>query len=126
MNEYVFVVSPLNEEDGGGFIVTFPDLPGCASDGETVEEAVVNAKDAFTSWMEVQIERDVYIPSPGEAFSEANKQFDRMAKVIDDQAEEIEQLKARLNNRNQATGRMWRSVGSVKVSSMAAYRPLHG
>ena len=28
-------VSPLSEEDGGGYLIEFPDLPGCMSDGET-------------------------------------------------------------------------------------------
>lgn len=48
---YVHVVEPLAEEDGGGYLVTFPGLPGCLSDGETVEEAVSNARDAFSAWM---------------------------------------------------------------------------
>ena len=33
---YTHVVSPLSAEDGGGFLITFPDLPGCMSDGETI------------------------------------------------------------------------------------------
>ena len=38
---YPVIVSPLSEEDGGGFLATVPDLPGCMSDGETPEEAIV-------------------------------------------------------------------------------------
>lgn len=41
------VVEPLTEEDGRGYLITFPDLPGCMSDGETETEAVLNARDAF-------------------------------------------------------------------------------
>jgi len=29
----------LAANDGGGFLIEFPDLPECMSDGETVEEA---------------------------------------------------------------------------------------
>jgi antitoxin HicB len=29
-----------------------PDLPGCMSDGETPEEALKNAQDAISSWIE--------------------------------------------------------------------------
>lgn len=32
-------VQQLPAEDGGGFVATVPDLPGCISDGETPEEA---------------------------------------------------------------------------------------
>ena len=32
-------VRRLTEEEGGGWLATFPDLPGCMSDGETPEEA---------------------------------------------------------------------------------------
>ena len=35
---YAHVVEPLTEEDGGGLLITFPDLPGCMSDGETEAE----------------------------------------------------------------------------------------
>lgn len=48
---YRFEIRPLSEEDGGGFLVSFPDLPGCISDGETYEEAIANARDAFAAWI---------------------------------------------------------------------------
>lgn len=37
--EYPFEIRPLSEDDGGGYAVTFPDLPGCRSDGGTPEQA---------------------------------------------------------------------------------------
>jgi len=49
--EYMHEISPLSAEDGGGFLITFPDLPGCMSDGATVEEAIANGKDAFSAWI---------------------------------------------------------------------------
>ncbi len=33
--KYPVIVQPLSKEDGGGFLATVPDLPGCVSDGET-------------------------------------------------------------------------------------------
>jgi len=51
-----FEVRPLPEEDGGGFLVTFPDLPGCMADGETVAEALSEAADAERSWIETREE----------------------------------------------------------------------
>ena len=38
--EYPLIVRPLSEEDGAGYLIEYPDLPGCMSDGETPEEAV--------------------------------------------------------------------------------------
>jgi len=42
---------PLTEEEGGGWLASFPDLPGCMSDGETPEEALRNAAEAETAWL---------------------------------------------------------------------------
>lgn len=50
--EYSVVVEPLSLDEGGGFIATVPDLPGCMSDGETPEEALANVQDAITAWIE--------------------------------------------------------------------------
>ena len=48
---YPMIIHPLTEEEGGGFLAEFPDLPGCMADGETVEEAIVEAHDALESWL---------------------------------------------------------------------------
>jgi antitoxin HicB len=50
--DYPVIIEPLSAEDGGGFIATVPDLPGCASDGETPEEALANVQDAISAWIE--------------------------------------------------------------------------
>ena len=50
--EYPILIAPLAAEDGGGFVATVPDLPGCMSDGETPREALSNVQDAFESWIE--------------------------------------------------------------------------
>ena len=62
--DYSIEVRPLTEEEGGGFLATFPDLPGCMADGETPEEAVIEAKDAFECWMEAQKEWRREYPKP--------------------------------------------------------------
>lgn len=62
--DYSIEVRPLTEEEGGGFLATFPDLPGCMADGETPEEAVIEAKDAFECWMEAQKEWGREYPRP--------------------------------------------------------------
>ena len=62
--EYRFTVRPLREEDGGGWLVEFPDLPGCMSDGETIEEAIANGEDAKRCWIAAMIEAGRPIPPP--------------------------------------------------------------
>jgi len=45
--DYPFTVRPLLEEDGGGYLCEFPDLPGVMGDGTTVEAAIVNGRKAL-------------------------------------------------------------------------------
>ena len=62
--EYRFTVRPLTHEEGGGYLVEFPDLPGCMSDGETVEETIANGEDAKRCWIAAMKEAGRPIPPP--------------------------------------------------------------
>ncbi len=61
---YPVVISPLSDADGGGFVATVPDVPGCMSDGETPEEAIANVRDAIAMWMEAARDAGRDIPPP--------------------------------------------------------------
>ena len=61
--DYSFDLRPLSKAQGGGWLVTWPDLPGCMSDGETPEETIENGRDAFAAWMAVH-KGDLKKPSP--------------------------------------------------------------
>jgi antitoxin HicB len=50
--DYPVMIEPLPVEEGGGFVATVPDLPGCMADGGTREEAVRNVEDAIVTWIE--------------------------------------------------------------------------
>ena len=50
------------DPDEGGYVVSFPDLPGCLSVGETIDEAVANAEDAKREWLAAAIEDGLRIP----------------------------------------------------------------
>jgi len=58
------IVQPLTAEDGGGFLALVPDLPGCISDGETPEEALVNVRDAILTWIEAAGDMGPAVPPP--------------------------------------------------------------
>ena len=62
--EYAIVIEALSDEDGGGFLATVPDLPGCMSDGETREEAARNVEDAIRCWIEEAVETGLPVPAP--------------------------------------------------------------
>ncbi|SRR6266568_4889923 len=61
---YGHIIAPLSVDDGGGYMITFPDLPGCISDGETLEETLINGRDAFNSWIAAQVDMKRQIPAP--------------------------------------------------------------
>jgi antitoxin HicB len=46
-----FEVRPLSAAEGGGYLLEFPDYPGCIADGETPEEAIREARDALASYL---------------------------------------------------------------------------
>jgi antitoxin HicB len=61
--DYPFTVRPLSADDGGGYLVEFPDLPGCMSDGATVAEAIANGMDAKAAWLAAMREAGRPIPA---------------------------------------------------------------
>lgn len=46
--------------------MTYPDIPGCMSDGDTPEEAMANGKDTLEAWLQAAAEAGRKIPAPGE------------------------------------------------------------
>ena len=59
LNDYLamsYRMEIVEDKDEVGFVVSFPDLPGCISCGETVESAVANAMDAKKEWLAVALE----------------------------------------------------------------------
>ncbi len=52
-------------ENTFAWVARHPDLPGCMSDGQTPEEALVNLADARTLYIEVLTKRGIPIPAPG-------------------------------------------------------------
>ena len=61
---YKLEIVPDTEESG--YIASYPELPGCITCGETIESAVLNARDAKKAWLETAIENNVSINEPEE------------------------------------------------------------
>lgn len=67
MEEYLklpYKMEIVPDTEDGGYVVSFPDLPGCLTVGDTIEEAIRNAVDAKRSWFEAAIEDGVKINEP--------------------------------------------------------------
>ena len=67
LNEYMsmsYKMEIIEDQDEGGFVISYPDLPGCITCGETIESAMQNAKDAKREWTRVALEegRALYEP----------------------------------------------------------------
>lgn len=54
----------VEDPDEGGYVASYPDLPGCITTGTTVEEAIGNAREAKRAWLEAAVEDDVEIWEP--------------------------------------------------------------
>ena len=59
---YPIAIEPGNAEHAFGVVV--PDLPGCFSAGDTLDEALANAEEAATAWIDVMLDRGEPIPQP--------------------------------------------------------------
>ena len=64
LDAYQFTVRPLSKDEGGGYLLEYPDIPGCMSDGETVEEAIANGREALRDCIEVFRESGRKLPKP--------------------------------------------------------------
>lgn len=62
--KYPIEVRPLADDDGGGWLATFPDLPGCMGDGDTPEAAIADGYAAAVAWLSVAAEHGDPIPQP--------------------------------------------------------------
>ena len=52
------------ERGTSGYGVFFPDLPGCISAGDTIQDATKGAEEALQGWIEVSAEHGDNIPPP--------------------------------------------------------------
>lgn len=59
---YRFEIIP--DMDEGGFVGAYPELPGCLTSGETIEEVARNAEDAKHAWLVAAMEDGVVIHEP--------------------------------------------------------------
>lgn len=59
---YRIEIVPDTEECG--YVVSYPELPGCMTCADTLEQAIKNAEDAKKEWLIAAIEEGLEIPEP--------------------------------------------------------------
>jgi predicted RNase H-like HicB family nuclease len=62
MSDYTYTIILEPDPEEGGYTVTVPALPGCVTQGETIEEAIVMAKDAIRLFIETLIAEGQPVP----------------------------------------------------------------
>ena len=64
----------VEDKEEGGFVVSYPELPGCITCGETMESAIANAQDAKKAWVQAALEEGIEIHEP-DSLEEYSGQF---------------------------------------------------
>lgn len=64
LSPYAYAVAPNPAEDGGGFIVSFVDVPGCYGLGATEEDAVADGQEALFACLDALRAADRPFPKP--------------------------------------------------------------
>lgn len=82
LTDYPFEVRPLSEEDGGGYLISFPDFAECISDGETIEEAIANGRDALKATIAALKAKKLVVPGPNSGGVASGKFVARVPKTV--------------------------------------------
>ena len=67
LNDYLamsFRMEIIEDKEEGGFVASYPELPGCITCGETAETALSTALDAKKAWLEAALEEKIEIHEP--------------------------------------------------------------
>jgi antitoxin HicB len=64
---FMYPVTLTPDERDGGFVVTFVDIPEAITQGDTLQQALVAAKDALESALDFYFEDKRAVPAPSKA-----------------------------------------------------------
>ena len=59
-------VEIIPDKEEGGYTAKYPDLPGCLTCAETIDELLGNAEDAKKVWLSAALEDGIEIPEPSD------------------------------------------------------------
>jgi len=79
---YPFEVRPLSPEEGGGYLVSFPDFNECIADGETIDEAIAEGEKALAALISALKKKGLPVPTPGSYGAYSGKFVQRLPKSL--------------------------------------------
>jgi len=82
LKEYPFDMRHLTKDEGGGFMISFPDFDECIADGETIEEAINEGYEALAAVIATLEEKDFEVPEPGSFGAYSGKFVQRLPKSV--------------------------------------------
>ena len=84
LKDYLKLKYPIElmKDDDGTYLVRIPDLPGCADEGKTPEEAIKNIEKTKRWWLKSAIEDECPIPLPSEEIEHSGRILLRMSKSL--------------------------------------------
>ncbi|NLX03406.1 MAG: type II toxin-antitoxin system HicB family antitoxin [Syntrophomonadaceae bacterium] len=92
---YKIVLYPSPE---GGYAIEIPELPGCLTQGQTIEEAMLMIEDAKRAWIDIALQDGEFIPEPDSINNYSGKLNIRIPKSLHKSlAERAKQEKVSLN-----------------------------
>jgi predicted RNase H-like HicB family nuclease len=130
MNDYVIVILPLSDDDGGGYVGYVPDLQGCMSDGETREEALANTQKAMQEWISLKSSQGLELPRPGVSIERAAQERKSMMNalrvlmdVLDKADDRIVELERALEDAIEGVSTSWeRNLPLFEASRATVFR----
>ena len=82
LTDYPFEVRPLPEDDGDGYLISFPDFAKCISNGETIEVALVNGRNALKATIAALKAKKLPVPAPNSGGAASGKFVVRVPKTL--------------------------------------------
>ena len=82
LSDYPFEIRPLTPDEGGGYLISYPDFAECISDGATVNEALAHGKLALKETIAALKLKDLPVPLPRSGGVASGKFIARVPKTI--------------------------------------------
>jgi len=82
LDDYPFEIRPLDQDDGGGYLISYPDFNVCISDGQTVQQAIANGRQALAGAIEALQAWGQPVPAPNSGGVASGKFVARMPKSL--------------------------------------------
>ena len=82
LTDYPFEVRPLSAEEGGGYLISFPDFAECNSDGESVNDAIESGRDALKATIAALRGKKLAVPAPNSGGVASGKFVARVPKTV--------------------------------------------